>query len=169
MNKFKPIAIATVRDPKDVGAFYREPYMAAQQGRLPYELQLSDTILIYEERIDTREWIWYRTHDNLWFVKQPSMVVIYLDMDVEDETVSEAGVEESDEVHHPPHYTWLPSGIEAIDICEHLNFNLGNAVKYLIRAGKKSSANDYTDLSKAKWYIERELERIKKYEGHTSS
>lgn len=63
------------------------------------------------------------------------------------------------QVDHPSHYTSHPSGIEAIQITEHMNFCIGNAIKYLWRAGLK---DDYiTDLEKAKWYIERELERLK--------
>jgi hypothetical protein len=61
----------------------------------------------------------------------------------------------SDIVNHPPHYTKHPSGIECIQITEHMNFCLGNAVKYIWRAGLKNNAIE--DLEKAKWYIEREI------------
>jgi hypothetical protein len=63
-----------------------------------------------------------------------------------------------DEVNHPPHYNEHPSGIEAIDITEHFNFNLGNAIKYIWRAGLKG--NEVVDLQKAVWYVEREIVRI---------
>ena len=63
-----------------------------------------------------------------------------------------------EEVNHPKHYNSHPSGIEAITICEHMNFNRGNAMKYLFRCGLKS--NEITDLKKAKWYIDREIKRI---------
>ena len=56
-------------------------------------------------------------------------------------------------VDHPPHYQKHPSGLEAIDVCEGLSFCLGNAVKYLWRAGKKGPALE--DLQKARWYLER--------------
>ena len=65
---------------------------------------------------------------------------------------------ENDPVNHPAHYTKHPSGIECIQITEHMNFCLGNAVKYIWRAGIKGNAVE--DLKKAKWYIERELDRI---------
>lgn len=65
----------------------------------------------------------------------------------------------SDPVHHPSHYNWLPNGFEVIDMTEHMNFNLGNAVKYLARAGRKSD-NAIQDLEKASWYVNREIERI---------
>ena len=59
----------------------------------------------------------------------------------------------SDSVEHPSHYAH-PSGVEAIDICEYLTFNLGNALKYLWRAGKKGPAAE--DYRKAAWYLRRE-------------
>jgi len=64
----------------------------------------------------------------------------------------------SDVVNHPPHYTAHPSGVECIQIVEHMGFNLGNAVKYIWRADLKH--DDVTqDLRKAAWYIEREIAR----------
>lgn len=62
-----------------------------------------------------------------------------------------------DLVNHPPHYTQHPSGVECIQITEHMNFCLGNAVKYIWRAASK---NGIEDLEKAKWYLEREIARI---------
>ncbi|MFJ9234363.1 DUF3310 domain-containing protein [Streptomyces anulatus] len=64
-----------------------------------------------------------------------------------------------DEVNHPAHYTWLPHGVEVIDITELLNFNVGNVVKYALRAGHKTE-DPTTDLRKAAWYINREIERL---------
>ena len=65
----------------------------------------------------------------------------------------------SDHVNHPSHYTAHPSGVECIAITEHMNFCLGNAVKYIWRSGLKS-ATPVEDLEKARWYIERELHRL---------
>jgi hypothetical protein len=62
-----------------------------------------------------------------------------------------------DRVNHPKHYTQHPSGIECIQITEHFNFCVGNAIKYLWRAGLKDDT--IQDLRKAIWYIEREIER----------
>ncbi|MGN7135824.1 DUF3310 domain-containing protein [Streptomyces pseudogriseolus] len=67
-----------------------------------------------------------------------------------------------DAVDHPSHYTWLPNGIEVIDLTEHMNFNRGNAVKYLARAGRKNPATELEDLRKARWYIDREISRMEK-------
>lgn len=62
-----------------------------------------------------------------------------------------------DNINRPNHYTSHPSGIECIDVVEHMGFNLGNAMKYIWRADEKGSAIE--DLKKAKWYIERELQK----------
>jgi len=63
----------------------------------------------------------------------------------------------SDNVRHPKHYTSHPSGIECIQVTEHMGFNLGNAVKYVWRADLKGKAIE--DLKKAAWYIQREIEK----------
>lgn len=61
----------------------------------------------------------------------------------------------SDLVKHPPHYTEHPSKIECIEITRHLDFNRGNAIKYLWRCGKKDSVNQ--ELKKAIWYLNDEI------------
>jgi hypothetical protein len=65
-----------------------------------------------------------------------------------------------DNVNHPPHYLAHPSGIECIEVTEHMSFCVGNAVKYLWRADHKGK--DIEDLRKAAWYINREIERREK-------
>ena len=75
-----------------------------------------------------------------------------------------------DNVNHPPHYTWLKDkcGIEVIDITRHMDFCLGNAIKYILRAGHKQDASltdnqkEIEDLKKAIWYIK---DRIKQLGG----
>lgn len=77
-----------------------------------------------------------------------------------------------DKVNHPSHYTWLKEkcGIEVIDITRWLDFDTGNAVKYLLRAGHKSEEGmtdrekTIQDLKKAIWYIH---DRIKMLEDGT--
>lgn len=64
-------------------------------------------------------------------------------------------------VNHPQHYNAHPSGIECIEITEHMNFNMGNATKYIWRAGLKSE-EPITDIQKAIWYLEREIARLKR-------
>lgn len=65
---------------------------------------------------------------------------------------------QGDAVNHPTHYTAHPSGVECITVTEHMNFNLGNAVKYIWRADLK---NGLEDLEKAAWYVAREIQRRK--------
>jgi hypothetical protein len=67
----------------------------------------------------------------------------------------EFGASNVDLVNSPPHYR--VGGIETIDFIEakNLNYNLGNAVKYITRADHKD--NRVQDLEKARWYIEREI------------
>ena len=67
---------------------------------------------------------------------------------------------ESETVNHPAHYNAHPSGVECITVTEHMTFNVGNAVKYLWRAGHKGSTVE--DLKKAAWYVQREIERLEK-------
>lgn len=68
---------------------------------------------------------------------------------------------EHDAVNHPQHYNSHPAGVECIEVVEHMTFNVGNAVKYLWRAGLKSP-DVVTDLKKSAWYIEREIARLQK-------
>jgi hypothetical protein len=62
-----------------------------------------------------------------------------------------------DAVNHPKHYVSHPSGVECIQVTEHMGFNLGNAMKYIWRADLKHDAVE--DLQKAVWYIQRELQK----------
>ena len=66
-------------------------------------------------------------------------------------------MKENDPVNHPAHYTGHPSGIECIQITRWMNFNLGNAIKYIWRAGNKGNAIE--DLKKARWYLDDEIKR----------
>lgn len=71
-------------------------------------------------------------------------------------------VPKNDVINHPSHYTQY-AGVEVIDVTEKLNFNRGNAVKYIARAGHKSKDTEIQDLEKALWYVDRELSRF----GHS--
>ena len=66
----------------------------------------------------------------------------------------------NDPVNHPKHYTQHPSGIECIQVTRHMSFNLGNATKYIWRAGLKETSTKKQDLEKAIWYIRDELEHM---------
>jgi len=73
--------------------------------------------------------------------------------DFEDNGVIRAMLKENDPVNHPKHYTDHPSGVECIQITEHMNFCIGNATKYLWRSDLKGK--DIEDLEKAAWYLNR--------------
>lgn len=88
-------------------------------------------------------------------------------------------IETDDQINHPSHYTWLKDkvGIEVIDITRHLDFDLGNAIKYILRAGKKpinkSNSNlnvaAIQDLKKAIWYINDKIKMIENETYKTNS
>jgi len=65
-----------------------------------------------------------------------------------------------DSVTHPKHYTSDPSGVECLEIVRHRNFNIGNAIKYLWRAGLKDENTQVEDLQKALFYISDEIVRL---------
>ena len=75
---------------------------------------------------------------------------------------------EPDRVNAPSHYTSHPSGVECIDITEHYDFCVGNAIKYLWRAGLKAEegltdkAKEIEDLKKASYYINRKIKQLEK-------
>ena len=78
--------------------------------------------------------------------------------------------QKTDNVNHPSHYTWLKDlcGIEVIDITRHMNFNLGQVLKYILRLGHKED-NNFTyyekilsDLHKAEYYLKKEIIKIDK-------
>jgi hypothetical protein len=80
-----------------------------------------------------------------------------------------------DKVNHPSHYTWLKDlcGVEVIDITRHMDFDLGNAIKYILRNGHKEEIG-YTmrnkaieDLEKAVWYIQDEIKTLKAKDNGT--
>jgi hypothetical protein len=63
----------------------------------------------------------------------------------------------TDSTINPRHYKKHPSGVECIDVAEHMGFNLGNVIKYVWRAGLKNKKR-LEDLEKAAWYIQREID-----------
>jgi len=71
---------------------------------------------------------------------------------------AEAGLEPLADATNPAHYKSHPSGIECIQVTEHMGFLAGNAVKYLWRAGSKG--DEVEDLRKALWYIERRIAQL---------
>ena len=76
----------------------------------------------------------------------------------------------NDRVNHPPHYTWLKElcGIEVIDITRHMDFDLGNSLKYILRAGHKSEEGmnsrekEIEDLKKAVFYLNDKIKMLER-------
>ena len=83
--------------------------------------------------------------------------------------------QKTDNVNHPAHYNSHPSGIECIEIARHHDFNIGNSIKYLWRAGLKSEEGmedtnkQIEDLNKAIWYIKDEIKRITEFNDKTKA
>lgn len=81
--------------------------------------------------------------------------------------VNEFANKKSEQVSHPSHYAWLKDlcGVEPLDICRHLDFNTGNAIKYLLRKDKVDGNKTKTekrieDLHKAVFYIQDEIKLL---------
>lgn len=68
----------------------------------------------------------------------------------------------SETVNHPPHYGGADNPYEAIKVIDawQLGFCLGNAVKYISRAGKKDPMTEIEDLKKARWYLDHYIVRM---------
>lgn len=111
-----------------------KPYAICDKSE--YEYELENNAIVIKERVDRFE------HTVLG----------------EERTLS------SDNVSHPPHYAngWS-NGAEVIDLTENLSFCAGNVVKYVCRAGRKDPDKHVEDLKKARWYIDREIARVR---GH---
>lgn len=80
----------------------------------------------------------------------------------------EAANKKTEQVSHPSHYAWLKDlcGVEPIEICQHFDFSVGNALKYLMRNGKvernlTEKEQRIQDLEKAIYYIKNEIDLIK--------
>lgn len=66
---------------------------------------------------------------------------------------------EHDPVNHPKHYLSHPSGVECLEITRHMNFNIGNVIKYIWRCDDKGA--EIEDLEKAAFYLNDEIQRRK--------
>lgn len=74
--------------------------------------------------------------------------------------IPQHALSKADAVNHPKHYTDTPFGLEVIEITDKYDFSVGNALKYILRAGKKGDAIE--DLEKAIWYLNHKIELMKK-------
>jgi hypothetical protein len=107
--------------------------------------------------VKAKEWCWNEKYITGWRYKYPERYAP--PTPIAEPTVKP---QPEDPVNLPTHYRSHPSGVECIEVTEHMNFCLGNAVKYLWRAGLKSSDTHLQDLRKARWYLDREITRIEK-------
>jgi hypothetical protein len=100
-----------------------------------------------EESLDTEPCVFLAWHDgpHSWAIRE--------------QQIEARQAPDADPVNHTSHYTTHPSGIECITVTEHMTFNLGNAVKYIWRAGSKG--DQIEDLEKAAWYVQREIARLR--------
>lgn len=89
-------------------------------------------------------------------------IISILTNDLMPPELANANVDKKEMINHPSHYN--QGKFEAIDVIEDwkLNFNLGNTVKYISRAGHKDDI--IQDLKKASWYLDREIKRLEKGE-----
>ena len=110
-----------------------EPYAICDKSE--YEYELRDNTIVIKERVDRFE---------------PTIL-------------GKERTPSSDNVSHPPHYAngWS-NGAEVIDLTEHLSFCAGNVVKYVCRAGRKDPDKHVEDLEKARWYLDREIARVRR-------
>lgn len=75
--------------------------------------------------------------------------------------------ETKDNVEHPSHYTSGPKcphcgqTVECITITREMDFDIGNAMKYMWRAGKKDKAKEIEDLEKAIWYLRDKIKTLR--------
>ena len=90
-----------------------------------------------------------------------------LKLDIVSKDEGEAANKKTEQVSHPSHYAWLKDlcGVEPLDICRHLDFNTGNAIKYLLRKDKVDGNKTKTekrieDLRKAAFYIQDEIKLL---------
>lgn len=94
-----------------------------------------------------------KVHDTAWRKEWDERIA----RKVEGIMVADAELKPEDHTN-PSHYREHPSGVECITVTEHMTFNVGNAIKYLWRADLKHES-PISDLEKAAWYINREIER----------
>ena len=67
-----------------------------------------------------------------------------------------------EKVEHPNHYNWHPSGVECITIVSEFNYNVGSAITYLWRAGRKPGSSTIEDIEKAIFHLKNEIQRLQK-------
>lgn len=162
MNSNEPLVLGgTYKIRKDLKkGRYGNEYVT--RGMLDFKGQ---TVTI-KESIDPLRPNVYGVKENSW-CWTPEMLEGRVDVDtvlneVDAEKIDTAIKAEKSTVNHPEYYK--TGGLEAIDVIDAwgLGFCLGNAVKYISRAGKKNPDKEIEDLEKAAWYINHQIEMLTK-------
>jgi hypothetical protein len=144
--KFQPGEVVEISNPSTL---YTEQFRGQRAAITKY---LEDETFPYE--------VTFSNGTTLGFAEEElSPVSLTQYLEIVDEINEYLTKAEDDEINRPSHYTWLPNGVEVIDITEIMGFSLGNVVKYVLRANHKHD-DPLTDLRKAAWYINREIERL---------
>lgn len=124
------------------------------------------------------EYFFYDQGVRFWFNKESNIVIFNrcnndtynphrIEIKPRKDEFKKSETVQEDPVNHPTHYNSHPSGIECIQITQHYDFCVGNAMKYLWRAGLKKDASqnekqkEIEDLEKAVWYIRKKIEMLK--------
>lgn len=146
------------------------PYMDAYKGK---EATVAKIYIGGKIKLDIDKYAWCWSENVLELIEESDNMNTKIEegnkvneSDLKDtETSKEVKDDKNDPVNHPSHYT--DTKIEVMDYIEDKGFNfaLGNAVKYISRAGKKDKNKTIQDLEKAEWYLNREIKRLKKLQG----
>lgn len=134
-----------------------------QDGRTP--------ILLNAERKDADVYICTSVSTDYKYIahfREEDIMMFGTKFDMVTKGEGEAANKKTEQVSHPSHYAWLKDlcGVEPIEICQHFDFSVGNALKYLMRNGKvernlTEKEQRIQDLEKAIYYIKNEIDLIK--------
>ena len=156
----------TIRELRDLVVLKRNDRADANvgEGDCLYDLYLTKSNDLYLYHCGKNKWILSNISGDKDYCKllkpiEPKMSILDTGRHTQPEELPELKL---DNVNHPAHYTGHPSGIECIEITRHHDFAIGNAIKYLWRAGLKDSDNEVQDLEKAAWYIQDKISQLSK-------
>ena len=134
-----------------------------QDGRTP--------ILLNAERKDADVYICTSVSTDYKYIarfREEDIMMFGTKFDIVTKGEGEAANKKTEQVSHPSHYAWLKDlcGVEPIEICQHFDFSVGNALKYIMRKGKvernlTEKQQRIQDLEKAIYYLKNEIDLMK--------
>lgn len=138
----------------------------------PIDIQSGRTPILFNvERKDADVYICTSVSTDYKYVarfREEDIMMFGTKFDIVTKGEREAANKKTEQVSHPSHYAWLKDlcGVEPIEICQHFDFSVGNALKYLMRNGKvernlTEKEQRIQDLEKAIYYIKNEIDLIK--------